>query len=120
MSGGLIGPDSPVAGFEYLTPALLSWCVETSLTAPIAYIETEYFAGEGIQGATVAIHGEAAMAPESGDGPNGPISSALELLGVVPAPGSMDAFETAGLSRHRNNDGWRNYPLLTDKPGWMR
>eukprot|EP01136_Pigoraptor_vietnamica_P012850 Opistho-1_new@53204 len=112
-------PDDADDGeaFDYLTPELLAWCAAQSGSSPIAYIETQYFSGEGGQGAVLFMDGQIAWGPQNDRG--GPINTVLASLGVV-ARGGRDAFDIVGLGRHRMNDGWRDYPRLGDKPDWVR
>lgn len=123
--GALVGaiqadrPDDADDGeaFDYLTPELIRWCAAQSKLGPLAYIETQYFGGEGGQGAALFVDGQIAWGPAN-DG-TGPINAVLSLLGVAAHRG-RDAFDTVGLGRHRMNDGWRNYPGLNDKPVYTR
>jgi hypothetical protein len=90
--------------FEYLTPALIIWCIEASRDARLLYFETQYFGGSGGQGAAVFDAGEAIFGPGMRQGA---ISDALRLLGAS-AQGRFDAFDRVGLGRCRSNDGWRD------------
>lgn len=112
-------PDDADDGeaFDYLTPELIQWCAAQSKLGPLAYVETQYFGGEGGQGAALFVDGQIAWGPANDQG--GPINSVLSLMGVA-AQGGRDAFDIAGLGRHRMNDGWRNYPGLDDKPDYRR
>lgn len=67
----------------------------------LAYIETGYIGGQGVQGAAVFRDG-AVMLRLGGVG-RGPINAALDLLGVV-ASADRDAFDTLGLGRFRRPD----------------
>lgn len=69
-----------------------------------AFIETDYWAGDGAQGATVYLDEVCIMEPRTES--IGPVSQALRLLGVEVGNGMRDEFETAGLGRHRYNEDW--------------
>lgn len=88
----------------YLSAALKAVLSEMSEGGPVAYIETEYFGGQGAQGATVYDHGQCVFGPITNDA--GPISEAMKLLGVSAAPGQHDEFEAVGFCRHRTNEDW--------------
>lgn len=88
----------------YLSEALKEALTEFSAGVPVAYIETEYFGGQGAQGATVYDRGHCVFGPITNE--VGAISDAMRLLGVTVAPGQHDEFEAAGFCRHRNNEDW--------------
>lgn len=88
----------------YLPDALKAALSEMSSGGPVAYIETEYFGGQGAQGATVYNHGQCVFGPITNNA--GPISEAMRLLGVTASPGHHDEFEAVGFCRHRNNEDW--------------
>jgi hypothetical protein len=91
-------------GFNYLSKQLSLVLAEVSEEGTFAYIETEYFGGDGAQGAVVFTHGAITFGPKSAEA--GPINEALRMLGAtVPAPYS-DEFEAVGLQRHRNTEDW--------------
>lgn len=112
-------PDDAEDGeaFDYLTPELTQWCSTQSSLGPIAYVETQYFGGDGGQGAVLLVDGQITWGPAL-DGV-GPINNVLSLLGIA-ARGDRDEFDIVGLGRHRMNDGWRNYPGLGDGPDYGR
>jgi hypothetical protein len=109
MSAGSLmrSGDCPIEAFQHLTPALLKTLEERSGYRTLAYIETEYFGGTGVQGAVVCAEGRTIMGPEQGDGVNGPISRAMRCLGVQASSDSIDEFAETGLSEFRSNDDWR-------------
>ena len=79
----------------------------------VAYVEAEFFGGEGVQAAIGWENGEIALGPmveEDDDLPppleQGAINQALRWLGVRVARGRIDEFETVGLGRHRETDDW--------------
>ena len=92
--------------FSYLGPALTRWCADQSAATRLAFVETQYWGGGG-QGAAVFDRGEVIREPTLGPGGrNGPISSALAMLGVSPGD-AYDEFDAAGISWHSSNDSWR-------------
>jgi hypothetical protein len=91
-------------GFEYLSKQLVEELRRSSCDGPLMYFETEYFGGLGTQGAAVFQDGEPIFGPMSAE--IGPINHALQLLGVRVEPPARDEFETMGLGRHRNTEGW--------------
>lgn len=88
--------------FEFLTPGVEAWTQALSVDTAIAYIETEYFGGEGFERAGVWSQGQLALGPLEGAGS---INQALRALGVRPAAG-IEEFELVGLGRHRSLDEW--------------
>jgi hypothetical protein len=69
----------------------------------VAYVETEYFGGEGTQAATVWDRGATIFGPAEAEA--GPINQALRRLGVERTAGE-DEFDKVGLGRHRRNEDW--------------
>lgn len=90
--------------FVYFHDGLRDCLIELSQNHPVAYIETDYFGGEGTQAAVVYQHGVCVMEPENAS--IGPINSALKLLGVVKLNRYTwdDEFATAGLMGFRSNE----------------
>ncbi|MDO8331687.1 MAG: hypothetical protein Q7T36_14570 [Fluviicoccus sp.] len=91
-------------GFNYLSAQLIDRLLTASRLGPLAYVEMEYFAGAGIQGAAVFRDGKLLMQPVSAG--IGPVNLALGLLGVRVAGDQQDAFEAIGLYRHRHTEEW--------------
>jgi hypothetical protein len=91
-------------GFIYLSEQLRSELAAASAGAYLMYFETEYFGGNGVQGAAVFHNGLLAFGPKSAQ--SGPINDALALLGVMTKPPAPDEFEHAGLHRHRHTEDW--------------
>ena len=88
----------------YLSEALKTTLAFLSADEMVAYVETEYFGGQGAQGATVYYRGQCVFGPISNDA--SPISDAMRLLGITVEPGQHDEFEAVGFCRHRNNEDW--------------
>ena len=91
-------------GFNYLSRQLLEELQGASRGASLMYFETEYFGGDGVQGAVVLVDGTATFGPASAE--SGPINHALALLGVTVVPPARDEFETIGLDRYRRTEDW--------------
>jgi hypothetical protein len=90
-------------GFWKLSPSAVLWLQELSATGRVAYIETDYFGGEGAQVAAVWEGGKIIFGPRQAD--IGPINEALRLLGIVRTQ-TYDEFDVAGLGRHRHTEDW--------------
>jgi hypothetical protein len=91
-------------GFCHLSKQLIEELRRSSCDGPLMYFETEYFGGLGMQGAAVFQDGEPTFGPKWAE--IGPINQALQLLGVRVERPARDEFETVGLGRHRNTEGW--------------
>ena len=98
------GP-SDLAGPEFwrLTEALMEVGRECSVHGPIAYGETDYFGGAGVQGAAAWISGKLALPPTTHTA--GPINAALHTIGLERANG-LDEFDTLGLGAVRRMDAF--------------
>lgn len=94
---------------EELTPGVLSLALQASSHAPVAYVSTEYFGGQGGQDAATWVSESLGFSPRSidysGEWPNSPISQALRSIGAVAEPGK-DEFDTVGLGRYRSTERW--------------
>ena len=95
--------DLPSDCFWYLSGPLIRVAENISQHGVIAYVETDYFGGNGYQAATVWDHGKQSLAPEKKA--RGPINRALNLLGVRAAT-PLDEFDTIQLGSERSNDEW--------------
>lgn len=106
--GGLAPMAHPV--FEFLTPTVEHWIGGLSKSTPVAYVETEYFAGEGFERAADWRDGATVLGPMDGAGA---INRALRFLGVVAEPG-REEFDIVGLGRHRTLEEWLAEAARTD------
>lgn len=89
-------------GWKTVPESIAKLCSSLSSKGKIAYIEAEFFGGEGTQASALWEDGKMIRVPMiSGDA----INSALEFLGVSPRE-NMDHFDTVGLGDHRNTDDW--------------
>ncbi|WP_050028554.1 hypothetical protein [Verrucomicrobium sp. BvORR034] len=99
-------PDPCVHDDEmiYLCSGIKDTLSELSQKGTVAWIETTYVGGFGEQSATVYQNGYCIMKPTVAF--RGPISSALQLMGVTKAAEDIDEFAAVGLCEHRENDDW--------------
>jgi len=104
--------DSAPAGNEFwrLTVGLIDLARECSVHGPIAYVETDYFGGAGVQGAAAWADGEMHFPPTTEE--HSVINAALRMIGLNPQDG-LDAFDTLGLGRVRRFDAFDD---LTPEP----
>ena len=77
-------------------------CTRLSVDGRLAYVEAEFFGGLGTQAAVVWTNGIISGVPMLG--PNA-IDQALRSIGVIATKG-VDEFDTLGLGRHRDIEGW--------------
>lgn len=108
--------ESAPAGTEFwrLTEALMEIAAEVSADyGPIAYAETDYFGGTGVQSAAAWIQGKLAMPPTTH--PAGPINAALHTIGLERANG-LDEFDTLGLAQVRRMDAFEDRTPETLEP----
>jgi len=102
LATSLKGDSEPLReGYYRFSKALAAIASECSATGPIAHVFTDYFGGDGTQGATVWASGKEAMAPDVDR--QGPINSALRKIGLKAQP-PLDEFDTIGLGNVRSND----------------
>lgn len=95
-------PSRVTEALEFLTPAVERWARDLSRESAIAYVETEYFGGEGYERAAVWRDSELALGPLDGAGS---MNRALRALGVVGRNG-QEEFEEVGLGRCRSLEEW--------------
>jgi hypothetical protein len=74
----------------------------------LAYVEAEYFGGEGDQASIVWEAGSIVSGPSHGQNA---INDALRCLGVQAAPGK-DEFDTVGLGQWRSTEEWSAQKVL--------
>lgn len=99
-------PDPSVHDDEliYLCSGIKDALSELSQKGTVAWIETTYIGGFGEQGATVYQNGRCIMPPTVAF--RGPISHALQLMGVSKDADDIDEFAAVGLCELRENDDW--------------
>jgi len=89
-------------GSEELPAVLLELYLTLGSQRPVAYIEAEFFGGSGAQAhVLISQNGASAGVNVSDDA----INDALAWLGVQPRD-DKDRFDTVGLGKHRETDGW--------------
>lgn len=99
----LVTPRETNDEFMLLTPAFEDYLRRLSGGGILAYVETDYFGGNGGQGALVFADGSSLMAPEWDS--SGTINRALELIGM-PRPSIGDRFAAIGMEKVRDNEGF--------------
>ena len=108
---GISLPDMPLIA---VFPELHALALQISEMAPIAYISTEYFGGDGGQDAIAWSSRNSVFVPASNgyndEWPNSSISQALRAIGVVASAGK-DEFDTIGLGNHRETHRWAECEL---------
>jgi hypothetical protein len=109
--GRIFGSSTPsaiAADFGSLTEELIEGLMNAASTnAFIMYFETDYFGGEGAQGAAL-FHDDRVAYIQSAK--IGSINRALALLGVKVVAPAIDEFQSIGLHRHRTTEDWLNPP----------
>ncbi|MGC5288997.1 hypothetical protein [Micromonospora sp. DT231] len=93
-----------------LSPPLVELLEAWSTSGPVAYLEAEFFGGDGYQSAAVWLGGTLSWGPHFADvfddpREQWPINSALTRLGAEPGTW-IDPFAELGLHLERNTDGW--------------
>lgn len=108
---------APFECLERLTARLGAWAEAASTALPVAYVETDYFGGDGWQTAMAWARGRVVFGPirtsdlyEGGKYVptpllDGAINQAVRLIGVDRGS-ARDEFEALGLGRHRSNESW--------------
>ncbi len=93
-----------------ITTRDIAFAMTTSTVGALAYLETDYCGGTGVQSAALWIGGAAALKPmamtsdAAGNRPRStwPINAALRGLGVKAAAG-FDEFDSFGIGNYRGN-----------------
>lgn len=94
-SAGAVPPDL----FDLAPPGLSEALVSCSAAGGgLAYVETDYWGGQGTQAAMAAVDGAVAVEPQTSR--IGAINEALRAIGVTAIPPD-DAFDTIGLGARR-------------------
>ena len=89
-------------GLKELPENLKLLCEEISKNNVVAYIEAEFFGGQGTQACVVFSNSEIKIGPIINDSA---INTALNYLGVKKNQ-SLDEFEALGLNKHRDTNKW--------------
>lgn len=101
------GDALPYEEFYKLSKRLADLCAESSTRGPVAYIETDYWGGEGEQAALLWEQGEVVYEPRKAS--SGPINDVLRRMGVERGE-HLDEFDAVGLDRYRDNGDWIKQP----------
>lgn len=96
------GGAAPPEELRRLTAGLARLGAEMSSRDSIVYVETDYADADGAQAAVVWHTGDVVQGPERS---RDAIEDALFWVDVEQGD-CYDAFEAAGLDRHRGNEGW--------------
>jgi len=99
------GDLKPSETFIYLSDSFKEELPELSKYGKICYFETEYFGGEGGQGACVYENRSELMAPTWAR--SGTINDGLKIIGVNSSD-NLDEFDTIGLGEVRKNADFSN------------
>jgi hypothetical protein len=101
-----IGSENIADGFDKLSDAVREWAQSLSRTAPVAYVEAEFFGGSGSQSAVAWSQGKPVLLPVHAVDA---INRALQALGVQKGA-AHDEFAALGLDRHRRTEEWQAPP----------
>ncbi len=94
--------EKPLGLMRFLDARIVACLIEAAQPDAIAYVETDYFGGEGAQGAVVVRAGQLVSGPVVGEGS---INAALRLLGVQKGA-HFDEFAAIRLQNFRSNQKW--------------
>lgn len=89
-------------GATSLPEAIAGLCAMLSEAGLLAYVEAEFWAGDGIQACAIFEHGVLKLGPNIH---GSAIDEALSMLGMQIEPG-QDEFLAIGLQQHRSTDDW--------------
>ena len=101
------GDALPYQEFYRLSSGLAGLGTEWSSRGPVAYIETDYWGGEGEQSAVLWERGVVVYGPSRAT--LGPINDVLRRMGVERGD-HHDEFDAVGLGRYRDNEAWIKQP----------
>ena len=88
--------------FYKLSPGIENWAKRISDSAPIAYVEAEFFGGTGGQSAIAWSQGSSVLGPVHSQHA---INEVLRFFGVR-VEKAHDEFDAIGLGRHRGTVDW--------------
>lgn len=91
--------------FIFLNERMYHYLSNKSIQEPIAYIETDYFGGNGVQSAMMFDKEKIIYDIRHEHKGYGAINLVLKELGIVKALGK-DEWDTANLFKHRNTEDW--------------
>ena len=99
-------PFLPLTDEAKVEGNLLELCLNISSEGKAAYVEAEFFGGQGTQGCVLFERGKRI---ETARVNTAAINYALRWLGMRPSH-SQDEFAMAGLNKHRSTEEWLNPP----------
>jgi hypothetical protein len=102
--------EFPYRELQFLSEYYRAWAETFSTMNPIAYIETEYFGGAGVQAAIAWHDRHVAIGPlqtrlGQSDLLNGAIDQCLRAVAAVRGQ-ALDEFDALKLGLYRNNEEW--------------
>jgi hypothetical protein len=103
--------------FIRMSPAFAERLADWSRSGRIAYMEAEFWAGDGTQAAALWENGRQTWGPEHSWLPEElprrrrPINAVLARLGAVLGQDSLDLFQEVGFGEERDMEGWRSAGL---------
>jgi hypothetical protein len=103
--------------FIRMSPAFAERLEGWSRSGRIAYLEAEFWAGDGTQAAALWEDGRQTWGPEHAWIPaepprrDWPINAVLARLGAVVGQDAVDLFEAVGFGEERDMEGWRSAGL---------
>jgi hypothetical protein len=89
-------------GLEELPENIESLCKNLSKENQLAYVEAEFFGGDGVQASAVFVNGKLQGVPIISESA---INQALKTLGVL-KNANIDEFDAIGLNEHRDTNKW--------------
>lgn len=89
-------------GLDVIPESLAALCDELSALGRIAYLEAEFFGGQGTQAIVLAAHGRIVRGPEVRAHA---INEGLAFVGVA-KKADLDRFDTLGLGQYRSTEHW--------------
>uniref|UniRef100_UPI003F4962FE hypothetical protein n=1 Tax=Nonomuraea sp. CA-252377 TaxID=3240003 RepID=UPI003F4962FE len=97
--------------FKLMSPAFAERLKDWSRGGRVAYVEADFFGGDGSQSAALWENGRQSWGPEHAWIPSGPreswpINAVLARLGAH-GTGAFDLFDTVGFAQERDMEGWR-------------
>lgn len=97
--------------FDLMSDAFAARLDAWSRHTPVAYVEADFWGGDGGQTAALWEDGRLTWGPEhvwipGGPSENWPINAVLARLGAIPAE-SLDLFDTVGFGQARDMEDWR-------------
>ncbi|MCC6999315.1 MAG: hypothetical protein IT370_32180 [Deltaproteobacteria bacterium] len=98
-----VDAQPPFIECEWLTAGVARWAEALSRRGPVAYVEAEYEAGDGMQAAVMWRDGRRNHGPERRE--RAPINAALRLLGVMRTE-AEDETSIIRLARHPSTAAW--------------